>query len=103
MPTEMKNRLVKMSLKGRMPSSALKLYWDSAMNRPARNAPSARERPICAVASAMERHMAKVASRNISRLRVRAMTPNTLGIRKRAATISRINRPNLMPNVRSRS
>ena len=71
-PTEMKNRLVKTSLKGRMPSRTLRLYSDPESRSPARNAPRARERPSEAVPRAMAKHRPSTVMSMSSLLRVRS-------------------------------
>ena len=70
MPTEMKKMLENTSLKGMMLSSVLRLYSDSAIMRPARNAPRASERPSHEVMSATARHRPRVVMSMSSRLRV---------------------------------
>ncbi len=68
----MKKKAENMSLNGIMLYIACIEYSDSEMIRPARNAPSAMERPIDAVRYAIRRQVPITTNMNISRFRSRA-------------------------------
>ncbi len=74
MPTEMKNRPSRMSRNGRMTLSTWWLYSVSASIMPARNAPSAIDRPAICEAQADASATSSTASVNSSRSRLLAIT-----------------------------
>src|SRR5438876_676892 len=82
----MKNRLLKLSRKGKISAIAWWLYSDSEMISPAMNAPSARDRPASELSQAMPRHTRMMVITNSSRLRLRTTSINKRGTRYRAAT-----------------
>jgi len=85
MPTDTKKKLVNTSRRGMMFPSACRPYSDSEMMSPARNAPRASDKPAVAVSQATLRQTAITASRNTSRLRVRATRCSSRGTAQRAA------------------
>ena len=97
MPMEMKNRLVKIILNGRTPSTTLRLYSDSASSSPAMNAPSERESPSQAVPTAMARHRPSVPISSSSRLRERTIMSMSLG----STCLARIQPPPSIATVRA--
>src|SRR6058998_1240128 len=85
-PIEMKNRLLKLSRKGKISAIAWWLYSDSEMISPAMNAPSARDRPANELSQAMPRHTKMMVITNSSRLRLRTTSTSRRGTRYHAAT-----------------
>src|SRR4030043_1418770 len=100
-PTEMKNRLLKTFLNGRISETTWWLYSDSARTTPARNAPKASDSPSNEVRRAMPRQMKSVAMRKTSRMRVLTTRWRTRGMRKRARTKAVPMARALNPNLRT--
>jgi hypothetical protein len=72
-PTDIKKSPLKLSLKGNIVVDASWAYSDSEITRPARNAPSAKERPNSDVRKAIPKHRIKIVTANNSRLLVRTI------------------------------
>ena len=70
-----------------MPEMTLMLYWERASIRPAKKAPSERERPRLWVSSAMPKQVPRVERKSSSRERVR-MTASMKRLRPRCAASS---------------
>ena len=65
-PTEIKKIAVNIFLKGIMFFNASKLYSDSEITNPARNAPKANFKPNCLVMNAVAKQMTMIEMRNNS-------------------------------------
>ncbi len=78
-PRETKKMLTKASRSGRMSPMARCPYSVSATTIPPRKAPSARESPACAVSHAVPMHIARIARRNTSRLRLASTRASSRG------------------------